>query len=235
MKNMKIIYSVVVILFLVSSCNLSSNSKHSTANQVSYDTIGVKGIGEIKDKNDTCLSVSNRYHKRFGVIISNYYITRDSLALDLNNDSLIDTLVILSPLSLEPINFDCKIDSSPKRMLVEIINNNGRAKIRNIYTNLLSDVGGVLSHYNGMYITKGGFKIVHQAGARYSWSYSTEFSTADKNQLTLEKISKRCSFNGRDKSVDYYYNGLSLERINIIDTLKLQCNCDQLWKDLEKL
>ena len=230
----KIIFIVAVIIFVASACNVASQGPHYAIKQVSYDTVRASEFAEIKGENDTCLSIANRFFNRFGIVISKYYIIKDSLAIDLNNDNFIDTIVILSPLSLEPVDNPCRIDGSPKRLLVEIINYNGKAKIRNVYANLVSDIGGVLSHYNGMLKTNGGFKIVHQAGARYSWLYSMEFSTGNKDQLTLEKISKICSFNGNDKSVDYYYNHLTLDKMNFIDTLKVQCNCDQLWKELEK-
>jgi hypothetical protein len=119
-------------------------------------------------------------------------------------------------------------------LLVEIINHKGRSKIGNVYNNLISDSGGVLSHYNGIYRTDNGFEIVHQTGARYSWLYKMEFSVTNKNGLMLTKILKRCSFDGLDKTREFSYNQLLLDKINIPDTLNHQCNCDPLWIELEK-
>jgi hypothetical protein len=191
-------------------------------------------INDRTSKNDTCRLIAINFHKRFGIVISDYYVIKDSLSIDLNDDQIVDALIVLSPSSLEPEHNECKIDSCTKRLLVEIINHKGGAKIRNVYNNLISNSGGVLSHYNGMHKTDNGFEIVHQAGARYSWLYKMEFSVGNKNGLMLTKILKRCSFDGSDKIREFSYNQLSLDKINVSDTLKRQCNCDQLWLELEK-
>jgi TonB family protein len=160
----------------------------------------------------------------------------DSLSVDLNRDFLVDTVIILSPIPLEPIaeNYNCELEKDPKRMLVEIIYNEGKSKIRNVYPNLISNVGGVLSKYNGIFKTKDGFKIVHQAGAKYSWQYTIEFSTANKDKITLSRIIKRCSYEGETRNLNYYFKNQSIEKINIPDTLRSNCDCDKYWTDLEK-
>jgi hypothetical protein len=144
-------------------------------------------------------------------------------------------ILIVSPMSLEPANDSCRFefDKQPKRLLVEILNKNGNAKIRNTYSNLISNVGGVLSHYNGIFKTKNGFKIVHEAGARYSWLYSMEFSLK-KESIALFKITKNCSFNSKEKEISYYYLDVSLKNVNVPDTLNHQCNCDKFWAELDK-
>lgn len=233
MKKINKIFLGVFIISSILSCSSTLKNKNSNSFNSRIDTIFASLNYKEKNKNDTCLSISNLFYKRFGVIISDYYIIKDSLALDLNYDSIIDTLIVLSPLNLEINYSDCQIDSSTKRLLVEIINDHGKARIRNIYSNLISNSGGVLSHYNGIFKTKNGFKIVHQAGARYSWLYSMEFSFTYRNKLTLKKIIKICSFDGFDKTQEFNYNQLPVDNINMSDTLKNQCNCDLLWSELE--
>ncbi|MDP4291674.1 MAG: hypothetical protein Q8908_11385 [Bacteroidota bacterium] len=235
MDKKNAIYISVVVICMVLSFKSISNSIPFSKNQVCYDTIHAIGLKNQRNIGDNCLKVANTFYKRFGVLISDYYVVKDSLALDLNGDNVVDTIAILSPISLEVGPNECRFDSIPKRLLVEIIaNKNGLAKIRHIYTNLLSNSGGVLSHYSGMYKTNDGFMIIHQAGARYSWQYSMNFSVAKKGYITLRKISKRCTFNGHDKKAVYYYNYLPVNGINVSDTLNLQCNCDKMWMDLEK-
>lgn len=227
-----IYFSGLIILIITFLINFPKTNANNYNSKISYDTIKFKGLGEIPAN---CLQFSDKYYKRFGIVISNYYQVRDSLAISLNNDKYIDTIVILSPLSLEPIDENCdfSFDKHPKRLLVEIINNNGKSKIRNIYPNLVSDIGGVLSHYNGIFKTKEGFKINHEAGARYSWEYSVRLSVG-KDSLTLTSIFKKCSYNGKDKNISYHYNNAPISKINIPDTIKNQCNCDEFWSKLDK-
>jgi hypothetical protein len=192
------------------------------------------GSKNITTKNDKCFSPLQSYQFRFGIFLSDYYVIKDSLSIDLNNDRLMDTILILSPLSLEPIDTNCsyKFDKNPKRLLVEVISKSGKSKIRGIYSNLVSDIGGVLSHYNGIFKTENGFKIAHEAGAKYSWSYIMEFSIKS-NQLTLVKVVKKCSLNDKEKDIIYTYDNIPLSNINLPDTLSHQCNCDAFWSELE--
>lgn len=224
-----VLFALVVIL----SCIPKSNSTNVSTNQNFIDTIH---FDNDNDGSELCKKLNHSYFKRFGIVISKYYVVMDSLAIDIDCDLLVDTIIILSPISLEPIgeNYDCNSEKDPQRLLVEIINDRGKSKIRNIFPNLISNVGGVLSHYNGIFKTKDGFKIVHQAGAKYSWLYTIEFSTANKYKLTLEHISKTCSYEGKEKNLNYYFIKQSIEKINIPDTLQSNCNCDKYWLDLEK-
>lgn len=221
-------------MFFYNSCVLPPNNKNFPGNQVSYDTLRFMGSKNITDTNDECLSSLQSFHKRFGIVISDYYVIKDSLSIDLDNDSRMDTILILSPLSLEPIDNNCsyKFDDQPKRLLVEIISKSGISKIRGIYSNLVSDIGGVLSHYNGIFKTENGFKIVHEAGARYSWSYTMEFSVKN-DDLTLVKIFKKCTYNDKDKDISYSYDNMPLSKVNLPDTLSHQCNCDGFWSELD--
>lgn len=226
---------VILVFLIISSCISKERSSQGTDKDAALDT--VKFI-DVKAENISshCSSVVAGYYIKFGVLISNYYILMDSLSVDLNGDKYADTVVILSPKSLEPVESKCdfSFDPKPKRLLVEIIKNgDGESKIRGIYSNVISDIGGVLSHYTGIFTTKDGFKVIHEAGANYSWSYSTEFSTI-KNHLTIKSISKTCSYGDKADSLIYRYNELSLNKVNIPDTLTNQCNCDLLWSKLDR-
>jgi len=235
MKTKIFLYiGITSIILVLSFCSTLKSKRISFRYTLSRDTLFAKMINDGASNNDTCRLIANNFHKRFGIVISDYYVIKDSLSIDLNDDQIVDALIVLSPLSLELEHNECKIDSCSKRLLVEVIKDIGRAKIRNVYNDLISNFGGVLSHYNGMHKTNNGFEIIHQAGARYSWLYKMEFSVANKNELRLTKIFKRCSFDGLDKTREFRYNQLSLDKVNVPDTLKRQCNCDQLWMELEK-
>lgn len=233
MNKSQLLFLVIFILTIVSSCAPKSKSTNDYSNQSFSDTIHFDNANTISI---LCETLKDSYFKRFGIIISKYYVVMDSLAVDLNRDSLVDTVIVLSPITLEPIaeNYDCDFDKDPKRLLVEIINNRGKSKIRSVYPNLISNIGGVLSHYNGIFKTKDGFKIVHQAGTKYSWLYTIDFSTAKKDKLTLTHISKTCSYEGEGKDLNYYFKNQSIDKINISDTLQSNCGCDKYWLYLEK-
>ncbi|QKJ31069.1 hypothetical protein HQ865_15335 [Mucilaginibacter mali] len=177
----------------------------------------------------------NGFYRRLGITIANYYTIKDSLTIDLNKDGIKDELLILSPTSLDDTKSDCtfKIDKEPHRLLVEVINIKGTSKVREVYPNVVSNIGGVLSHYDGIFKTMKGFKIVHEAGERYSWHYTTEFEFL-KGETVLTKIQKTCSFNGKHKTVEYKYPYKAIKSINIPDTLNKQCNCDTYWSKLDK-
>jgi hypothetical protein len=227
---------VIITIYSTVSCEtLSASTKNSHMREYS-DTINFLNYVSTRDLDPNCKPLSNRFYRNFGIIISEYYIVMDSLAIDLNEDQQIDTVIVLSPLSLEPVNAECdfSFDTKPKRLLVEITyDKKGNPKIREIFTNLVSDIGGVLSHYNGIFKTKTGYKIVHEAGSRYSWEYSMEFTSLPKG-LLLNKILKTCSFEGEKINLEYNYNNVSPNIIALSDTLEQQCNCDEFWESLDK-
>ncbi|MGI8600077.1 MAG: hypothetical protein ACR2KB_12565 [Chitinophagaceae bacterium] len=228
---MKKLIGPFILIFI--GCNHIAKHNEGKIDVDILDTLYGKGISNRNDS--TCSILLVGYYKRFGIYISKYYLVEDSLSIDLNGDKNIDTLVVLSPISLELVeSASCVLDTSPKRLLVEIINNNGKSSIRNVYTNLISDVGGALSPYNGMTRTENGFNIKHHAGAKYSWGYTMEFVPNENMILTLKKISKICSYDGQDKKFEYLYNDFDLQTMSIQDTLDINCGCDKAWLELEK-
>lgn len=238
MKNKIYYYSLAIFVFAL-SCNSTTKKGDKIAKEISTirhfekDTIKAMGF-TIPVKKDSCSLKVNNFHEKFGVFISDYYVILDSLNIDLNNDKVMDRLLVLSPLSLESEESICKMDISPKRLLVEIINNKNTSKIRNIYSNLISDVGGVLSHYNGIFLTNDGFEIIHQAGAKYSWTHRMIFSVSDTNHIKLKTINKTCTVDGVDKNLKVDYKNVTYDKISISDTLNKDCNCDKYWEELEK-
>ncbi|WP_276090956.1 hypothetical protein [Pedobacter sp. JY14-1] len=225
----------MIVLSIISSC-ISKERGNQEAE--AYPTLDTIKFIDVKTKNisSQCSSVIGGYYSKLGILISDYYILMDSLSVDLNGDRYADAVAILSPRSLEPVESKCdfSFDPKPKRLLVEIIrNSNGKSKIRGVYPNVISDIGGVLSHYSGIFITKDGFKVIHEAGSNYSWNYSTEF-TITNNRLTIKSISKTCSHGDKVDSSICRYRGLSLNKVNIPDTLNNQCNCDLLWSKLDR-
>lgn len=220
---------IYLLGFLLVACNQTEVKKRQLTSVL--DTVNVEITPIVSEKEQT--ELLNTVYVKFGIAIPKYYLLEDSLPIDLNRDNLIDTLIVLSPVSLEDPDYsDCKVEIVPKRLLVEIINDNGNSKIRHSYSNLISNIGGVLSHYNGIFKTKKGFSIVHEAGARYSWSYSMEFSV-ENDAIALVKVLKVCSFDGNVKKVEYEYKNLPIEEINVSDTISQQCNCDKFWSELD--
>ncbi len=232
MKNLNALIAILIICLGYISCKNEIKTKTTNKDVTIYDTIN------FQDKNMSYLELgikNSKFFNRFGVVISNYYEIIDSLPIDLNNDGFIDTLAILSPLLLNPeFNLQSPNDDfEPKRLLVEIINEDGSSKIRNIHKNLLSNGGGVNSHYNGIYSSEDGFRIDFQSGAKYAYKYSVYFSVKKFSSLELVRIIKKCSFFENEIQTKYFYNDLDLDSLVISDTLDNNCNCDYYWKILE--
>lgn len=225
---MRLIYSYILLLLFSFSCSYRSSTTKLGAVK---DTITVDN-NYIADKNN-CKDFTGLYYTRFGIAISKYYVVNDSLGLDLNKDGKTDTIVILSPVLLEDSYISCG-NYSPKRILVEILNLDDGVKVRNIYSNLISDIGGVLSKYNGIKKNKNGFEISHYSGSKYSWNYAMEFSTKSADSITLIKTKKECSVNSNNKSLEYHYDSQSARLFDIMDTINSNCGCDVQWIELEK-
>lgn len=232
MKTNKALIAIFIIFLGYMSCKNEIKTNSTSEDVTFYDTINYQ------DNNLSYLELgtkNSKFFNRFGVVISNYYEIMDSLPIDLNNDGFIDTLVILSPLLLNP-EFNLKrpnVDFEHKRLLVEIINKDGSSKIRSIHKNLLSNEGGVNSHYNGIFSSEGGFRIDFQSGAKYAYKYSVYFSIKKFSTLELVKVIKKCSFFENEIQTNYFYNDLDLDSLVISDTLDNNCNCDYYWKVLE--
>jgi hypothetical protein len=230
MKFNKILYFLIIALVfsIINACGINSN--HSLK-LVNFENDTVKYI---HNKNiDMCFNFTDTFYETNGILISNNYLIEDSINIDLNKDGLSDCLIVLTPKYLLPDSNTCILhDSVCYRLLVEVINENNKYRIRNTYPNLISGIGGVLSPYNGMFITNDGFKIIHQAGSRYSWEYSVYFSS-NKDKISLFEISKKCSFEDKDTVLNYKYNNSPLESFSINDTINQNCNCDVFWNKLE--
>jgi len=225
MINKQIILAVVGLAVIILSCNMASKQKIKKTESFTLigDTIRFENVGN--NKSDSCYIINHKYKKFAGIYVSDYYIVLDSLELNTNT-----SVLVLSPTALETDGFVCKADTSPKRLLVEIDKPTG--KIRKTYTNLISDIGGVISHYNGLEKEADGFTIIHEAGAKYSWIYKVRVS-AGKKELRILSIDKVCSVDGKKKLFNSDLN-LPLEKLNVIDSLNVDCNCDKIWETLEK-
>jgi hypothetical protein len=230
MRTLFIQISLVIIV--LSGCKQNKINVHSMSSI--RDTIHIPDINPEFNNEKLKHELLESYYLKFGIVIPKYYLLEDSLAVDLNGDKLIDTLIVLSPISLENIAYsDCNIESIPHRLLIEIINHNNYCKIRNVYDCLISNIPGFLSKFNGLYLTSSGFKIVHQSGARFSWTFTIEISTQFKDSIFLERIEKKCSFEGKEKVEESKFHKGSLHILNIIDTIKSNCSCDSAWKILQ--
>jgi hypothetical protein len=221
-----------LVLILAVSCNIKT--KRTSFNQEVSDTLYYQSPKR-SDSNDTCLHLINTFHKKFNIYISDFFVILDTLSIDLNNDRVMDRLIVASPLSLEANNEGkCLFgqDTLSKRLLVEVLYLNGEGKIRRVYRDLISNVAGVLSPYSGIFLTQDGFKIVHEAGAKYSWKYANRYSV-NGGLISLVETDKTCSYDNKEKNVTYRSKNVSAAEVNIQDTLARQCNCDGYWAELE--
>lgn len=228
MKKLFLIFTSILF-----ACNSDQNELDKTENITNLDTVSFNLINH-KALINLEATYFNNYYKRFGIAIQQYFQTTDSLPIDLDLNGSVDTIVILTPKSLMSAEyFNKSVDSLPKRLLVEIMNIDGKSKIRNIYQNLISDVGGVLSKYNSIVKTDEGFMLKHEAGNKYTWQYNVEFSVRKKDKIALKKIYKICGYDDEVVTQESNYNNYSIEKINLLDTMKMNCNCDSSWKLLE--
>jgi hypothetical protein len=226
MRNILLSFSFLCVLF---SCSKqSSKEMYSTV----VDTLYIDNL----NLPDSIKEQLFKYDLKFGIAIPKYYYIKDSLPIDLNRDRLIDTLILLSPVLLEDSRYLNYVTADMSgRTLVEVINGPKNSKIRNVYKNIASNIGGVLSKYSGLFLTSEGFEIRHQSGSRYSWEYIADFSTSYPDSIYLVRVQTICSFNGVDKKREYLFAKKSVQEINIGDTIKNNCNCDEFWMDLEKM
>lgn len=227
---MKVIFIIIAIVLF--GCNSEKSKEFFIDNKMDTINFHIMDIKKIDNKKQAFF---NKYYQRVGIKIQQYYQIIDSLPIDLDLNNSIDTLLILTPISLEnPEFFDKTIDSFPKRLLVEVLNINGKSKIRNVYDNLISDVGGVLSKYIGITKTINGFEIKHEAGNKYSWIYNVEFSVSKNENISLKKIHKECGYDDNKIVNDINYDNYPIGELNLLDSMKVNCNCDASWKFLSK-
>lgn len=207
-----------LILILVIGCTSSNKSNDKTMN----DTLTFNSV-EIPGLTDSLNQFRN-------VFIPNYFEITDSLELSLNSDSKSDYLLVLTPKTLiDPSLFDLQ-DSSARRLVVSLIGSDHGYAISEVFPNLISDFGGVNVHYSGLTKSSEGFVITHKAGNRYSWTYDCHFAYREK--IFLDRITKTCKVDDFLKQVEYSYLEDNIRTINIPDTLKVDCNCDEIWDEL---
>jgi hypothetical protein len=230
-KRNILILPILFCLTIVCSCH--SINGHNQGEIIENDSVKMDQNVLKAKLSDSCFLKVKGYNLTCGIMISNYYLVEDSLILDLNNDKESDYLLMLSPVGMEEPDYNCSLDNA-KRLLVEVISNHGKSKIRHIYSNLLTDISGLLSPYNGMDKCQNGFEIRHMAGQRFTWDYIVQFNTSNEERIYLSKIIKECSVEGQPIKEEYFYKDYPVEKINITDTLKKDCNCYKLWEKLDK-
>lgn len=224
---------IVYLSFICCSCN--QNTKSISVDKSDFDSLKIQPQSKIDINDKKNFHLFCNYYNRFGIAIQNYFRIIDSLAIDINSDKLIDTILVVSPISLDDQTFyDTKYDSAPKRLIVEVLNLKGKSKIRNVYRNLISDIGGVGFNYLGLGKTLAGFEINHGAGNKASWNYYLELSSINPDSLTIKKIRKECTYNDETINLEYFYSNVYISNFNIQDTIKLNCNCDKAWSMLIK-
>lgn len=225
MKNLSICF--VIINLALFSCGINQSQK---VNFPELDTLKIPDL-KIESKFFEVLPVN--YSISMGIVIPNYLVVKDVLPVDLNHDMKIDTVAIFSPIMLDDVKYSSFYKDSMSRYLVLIINDKKNSRIGGIFSNVISDIPGVLSNYAGMKLTTSGFEIMHNSGGNYAWMINCEFEMDKYNNLVLMKIKKTCSVDGKEEQFNYTLSQPA-SMYSIRDSIHSNCNCDLVWTTLER-
>jgi len=166
----------------------------------------------------------NELYCCYQIAIPEYYSVRDSISTII--DGVKHCFIVLEPIDLVDVEYDCKGDK--KRKLLHVLIKNGVAQILNEYDNLISNNGGVSSPFNSISLGSQMLEIKHSFGNRYNWDY-TMILNIEKAGLRLSKIRVECANPEKANVIEYKYGQKEIESINIDDTLKGNCGCDRYW------
>ncbi len=219
---MKKTYLYVSLIFLVYSCD---NTKTFNNKIVLNDTIYQRPNLELANFN--CYKIAKGYFNRFGLAISNFYEIDQVLVTDLNNDSFLDTIAILNPLSLigtPEKGGICYSDSIiDNRLLIVSMNiNNHNDQPIQIFDNFLSNC----NPYLGIQIlkaNKNNLLIEGSEGSSIMFYYNIYISNF-KNKLFIDSIElfNTKSINKINISQPFEFHKFGIEKYDrsMIDSLR---------------
>ncbi len=220
---MKILNLYLFLIFLFISCG-KKNIEIESHELVSVDTINP----EYKlPMNKSCNKISEGYYNRYGLVISNFFEVTRTLPIDLNNDKLIDTLAILTPLSLIPTaekgGVCFRKDTTENRLLIGIYNFKNRQKLYFNYPNVIANTSS--SAWGGcekMAIDKNGFVLKGYRGQGCVFDYNI-YVLVENKELYIDSIRLNSSCS-KQKSLLLNYKGKSLKLSDfnrkVIDSIK---------------
>lgn len=220
--------SVMFLALLVACSNNYNSINHKTDTKPVKPQIHTENIEHCDDTisfilNDVCKEF-NELHCYYQVAVPEYYSVIDSLSTTIDN--IKHCFIVLEPIDLVDVEYDCKGDK--KRKLVHIIIKKGIAQILTEYDNLVSNNGGVSSPFNSISLNNQILEIKHSFGNRYNWDYIMSLNI-DKAGLSLNMIKVECSAPEKTNGAEYKYKQLAIKTINIDDTMKINCGCDKYW------
>ena len=194
---MKIV-SLVLIFFMFSNNGyfIENNKNCLQKRKVISDTINPKHKTPLNSK---CFKISKGYFKRFGLTISKFYEVSKVLPIDLNNDKRVDTLVILTPLSLIPNAEQGGVcyrkNIVENRLLLEILNLKNHQKLSKKFNNLISNESSIAwLGYEDIKVTNNGFELLGYRGQSCIFEYN--ISVVNKNSefyIDNIKLKSSCS------------------------------------------
>ncbi len=160
-----------------------------------YDTLTFpKGVSA------ECIEKSKGYFKAYGCMVSSYYWVIDAKPMDVNNDALTDTLVIISPssLNLDYPGFDyCGEDN---RKLVVLLNVDGKAsRVGRVYDNVIcNEVSCAWGGYDIFDKKADNMVLYHDAGQGYKFEYKI-YTSLVQQEFYIDSIYYYSKCPGDDK------------------------------------
>lgn len=216
-----------VLIFLIFSLTLSckkTQKNEDVNNSFIFDSIKPPKVLPKK-----CSVLVDGYEMKFGVYLSNYFEVTDSFFCDINHDNKIDTLAILTPASLIPIDKanNCnEIIGFENRKLVFFENIDTKKSKIKVFNNVISNQVSIA--WNGSERFEkydNGFLLKKSSGQGCKFNYEIFVNTQSK-EIIVDSINL-ISF--CPSGVDYkekkviFKNILKIEDFNrkIIDSIKI--------------
>lgn len=221
----KFLYFIFLNVIFVFHHNQLKNYQRKDEKIVKTKSDTVKSSNKLLSKK--CYSISKGYYHRFGQVISNFYETSETLGIDLNNDNRIDTLVILTPLTLIPTaekgGVCWKKNINESRLLLKVLNLKSGQKLNRIYRNIITNVSSFAwGGCEKISKIKDGFVLSGSRGQGCIFDYKIHVLN-NRQKLYIKKIEFYSSCSKKSKlKIDYKNCSFPIEKYNtnIIEYLK---------------
>lgn len=181
-----------IILILFGSC--LSPKDDAITGIVKIDTIKP----EVEIKSYECAYSFQGYFEKYGYVISNFYEELDYWFIDLDNDSLNDTLSILSPRNMvtPSENKICENEKKSNRLL--LINKKGRKFL--FYNVIRNEFGNATIGAEFIEKTNNGFKLSYHKGQSCFLDYDINVSYFD-DSFFIDSIKLRSGCPGDKEKI----------------------------------
>lgn len=160
--------ALLILFFGLSLISCKDNYRQSRQPVPPYDTLDVP-----KDATAECIEKSKGYFKAYGCMVSSYYRVIDAKPMDVNNDALTDTLVIISPSSLNPDYPGLDYCGEDNRKLAVLLNIDGKAsRVGRVYDNVIcNEVSRAWGGYDTFDKKADNMVLCHDAGQGCKFEY----------------------------------------------------------------